>query len=65
MTGNELKLLKTLRAELRGSGLFCFERDGVFFLYREGQAGDRNSKVLKSSDLNEFVRRTRAVMVKS
>lgn len=63
MNADEHKKLSQTRRDLRGTGLFCFERDGTFFLYREVTDG-RNTKVLTSKSIDEFVRRVTKAITK-
>ena len=41
---------------LRGTNCFAFERGGRFFLYRRGEAGERNSLVLIRTNGNAFIK---------
>lgn len=63
MTADEHKKLTAVRASLRGHSLFCFEKGGTFFLYREVQDA-RNTKVLTSKSIDEFVRRVNKAITK-
>ena len=56
MNGDQLRKLKQLRYDIRGSGCFAFEKDGTFFLYREVRDG-ANQKVMHSKNIDDFVRR--------
>jgi hypothetical protein len=60
MTLDEHNKLQGLRKSLKGSGLFCFEKSGRFFLYREADIkGERNTLVVSADKIDDFV--TRAV----
>lgn len=63
MTSDEHKKLTAVRAALRGTGMFCFERNGTYMLYREVHDG-RNTKVLTSQSIDEFVRRANKAITK-
>ena len=63
MNATEHKKLSEVRKSLIKTGLFCFERDGTFFLYREVRDA-RNTKVLHSKDIDDFVRRVNKVITK-
>lgn len=55
MNADELKKLSQLRRDLRGTLLFCFEKNGTFLLYREVRDGP-NTKVLTRKSIDDFVR---------
>lgn len=63
MTGAELRKLQEVRVSLRGTGLFCFEKNYKFMLYREVRDG-RNQLVLTSTTIDEFVRRVNKAISK-
>lgn len=55
MTSDDLRRLYALRHQLRGSGLFAFERSGNYYLYRETDGGPgRNTLVKKSKNIDEL-----------
>lgn len=56
MTADEHKKLQELRYTLRKTGCFAFEKDGKFFLYREGGTSGRNHLVLTRTEIDRFVR---------
>jgi hypothetical protein len=63
MNAEEHRKLSQLRRDLRGTGLFCFEKNGTFLLYRE-VVGGPNTKVLTSKSIDDFVRNTNKVITK-
>lgn len=58
MTGEELSKLIALRAHLRNTGYFVFERGGTFLLYHS-VPGAGNIKVCASNDIITFDRKVR------
>lgn len=58
MTLHDTKRFNEFRRHLRGTGMFAFEKSGRFFLYREADTpGERNTLVLHSDTLDEFITR--------
>ena len=55
ITHADMKKLQHVRQHIKGSGLFCFEKGGKYFLYREVR-DDRNTLVLVRSNIDDFVR---------
>jgi hypothetical protein len=55
VTSDEHKKLTAVRASLRGTRLFCFEKNGTYLLYREVLDGP-NTKVLTRKSIDDFVR---------
>lgn len=55
MTSDEYTKLRQLRFKLLGTGLFCFEKKGTYFLYREMDTG-KNTKIFTSQSIDSFVK---------
>lgn len=57
LTQDQHRKLHAVRELIAGTGVFAFEKNGVFFLYRE--CHPRNQLVLHSKDVDDFVRRVK------
>lgn len=57
MNADQHRKLHDVRKLIDRTGTFAFEKNGVFFLYRE--CHPRNQLVLHSKDVDDFVRRVK------